>query len=258
MFGARLDGRTNTTRDGDIDYNPDTDATHRNLGLTWDEKLTLARWIDLGAPIQLDSAWGWLEDDLRPTLWVSPTLEQARNEAVNTINVGAYDLESGLAAHSLSVTFNLPIGGQLAGTNFAYGLSLTNGEVLTVPLPEPVDLVVSQAELTVRVQDNAGHMAEILRTFGASSGGGGGGSGESFRLTVTRQGRGTVTSTPTGIACPGDCKENYPSATLVTLTATPMSGWRFSAWKGACSGGGGCVVTMSRKQAVKAVFVRNR
>lgn len=262
VFGARLDGRTNTTRDGDIDYDPAADAIHPNLGalrgLTWDEKLTLARWVDLGAPIQFDTTWGWLEDDLRPTLWVSPTLEQAQTGAVNKVTVGAYDLESGLAPHTLKVLFNVPIGGQPAGTNFANSLSLSNGGVLTVPLPAQIDLAASQAELTVQIQDNAGQLTEVVRTFGGSSGGGGGGGGKPLRLTVTRQGRGTVTSNPAGIICPSDCKENYPSGTPVTLTAAPANGWTFSEWKGACSGSSACVVPMTQKQSVKARFVRNR
>ena len=40
-------------------------------------------------------------------------------------------------------------------------------------------------------------------------------------VTVTGAGSGTVTSSPSGIACPGDCDESYASGTVVTLTATP-------------------------------------
>jgi hypothetical protein len=41
--------------------------------------------------------------------------------------VGAYDLESGLASGALSMTFNVAIGGQPAGTNFAAGINPGNG-----------------------------------------------------------------------------------------------------------------------------------
>jgi hypothetical protein len=82
--------------------------------LTWDEKMTPARWIDL-------------EDDLRPTLWISPTVSEARKGPVSAIAVGAYDLESGLASGALSMTFNVAIGGQPAGTNFAAGINPGNG-----------------------------------------------------------------------------------------------------------------------------------
>lgn len=400
IFGARLDGRTNSARTGDIDYNPTTDTIHPKLdtlrGLTWDEKLTLARWVDLGAPIQTNAAWGWLEDDLRSTLWVSPTLEQARLGPVNSVRVGAYDLESGLASGTLSVTFNVAIGGQPAGTNFANGLTPSNGGVLTVSLPTAVDLVASRAEMTVRIRDNAGHTTAIVRDYtssssepppppplpppppppppppatanlslavidspdpvpvngqltytltvtnagpssatkvvlvdalpdgatlvSASAGQGNcvgtttvtcnlgtianganakvtiivkptvvrainntatvtgaesdpdsannaaittttvtsGGGTQSFSLGVIIQGRGTVTSNPAGISCPGDCTENYPNSTNVTLTATPGRRYRFNGWAGTCTGTGACVVGVTTNRSVTATFVRTR
>jgi hypothetical protein len=169
VFGARLDGRQNNTRTGDIDYDPVTDQIHPKLnelrGLTWNEKLTLARWVDLGAPIDLGSPWGWFEDDLRPTLWVSPTVDEAQKGSVSKITVGVYDLDSGLAANTLSVTFNIPIGQSPAGTNLAAGLSPTNGGVLEVPLRPPIDLVTSRAVLMVTIKDNVGHLTEIRRAF---------------------------------------------------------------------------------------------
>jgi hypothetical protein len=173
VFGARLDGRTNATREGDIDYDPTTDPVHPKLdtlrGLTWDEKLTIARWVDLGAPIETAATWGWFEDDLRPTLWVSPTLDQARAGAVTAVTVGAYDLESGLAANTLSVKLNIAVGGQAAGTNLATGLSPSNGGVVSVPLPAAVDLVASKAQLSVSIRDGAGHTTEVVRTFGGDT-----------------------------------------------------------------------------------------
>ena len=41
---------------------------------------------------------------------------------------------------------------------------------------------------------------------------------------------------------------------MVALAATPASGWRLSSWSGACSGHGGCSVTMNDDYAVIAVF----
>ncbi len=167
LFGARLDGRTNGTRTGDIDYTPASDAIHPPL-LTWAEKLTLARWVDLGAPIERDEYWGWLEDDLRPTLWVAPTILQARLNPTGSVVVGAYDLESGLEPNSLSVTFDVAVGAQPAGHNFATGLSPANGGTITVSLPAVVDLAAAGATLTVRITDQVGHVTEVVRTFSPS------------------------------------------------------------------------------------------
>ncbi len=80
--------------------------------------------------------------------------------------------------------------------------------------------------------------------------------GEGFRegLEVTVSGEGTVKSSPPGIYCPADCNESFPRATTVDLVAMPVSGWSFLGWGGACSGVGGCSVTLNRSAAVTAAF----
>ena len=174
VLGVRLDGRANDTRAGDIDFTPD--ATHPAL-LTWDEKATLTRWVDLGAPIDMCSwpghpcgtpTWGWFEDDVRPTLWVAPTVAQARAGPLSAILVATYDLDSALAPGTLSVTFDVAIGGQPAGTNFAAGVNPANGATVSVPLPAAVDLAASGGTMTVSIGDAAGHGTRIVRTFSAA------------------------------------------------------------------------------------------
>jgi hypothetical protein len=63
-------------------------------------------------------------------------------------------------------------------------------------------------------------------------------------VTVTLGGSGTgrVTSSPTGIDCPGDCTQTYSSAQTVTLTAAATNGSTFTGWGGDCTGTGSCVV----------------
>jgi hypothetical protein len=41
---------------------------------------------------------------------------------------------------------------------------------------------------------------------------------------------------------------------MVTLTATPAAGSTFTSWSGACTGSGGCTVTMSAARTVTATF----
>lgn len=76
-------------------------------------------------------------------------------------------------------------------------------------------------------------------------------------LTVTVSGSGTVTSSPSGINCGSSCSGAFDSTTSVTMTAVPGSGYTFSGWSGACSGTGGCTVSMSTTRNVSATFSQN-
>jgi Fe-S cluster biogenesis protein NfuA len=84
-----------------------------------------------------------------------------------------------------------------------------------------------------------------------------------YPLTVTGSGtgRGSVTSSPSGINCTisagsasGTCSARYTSGAVVTLTAAPISTHTFAGWSGACTGTGSCRVTMSQARTVTAVF----
>jgi PKD repeat protein len=75
-------------------------------------------------------------------------------------------------------------------------------------------------------------------------------------LTISRNGSGagTVTSVPAGIDCGAMCANLYLVATPIALTATPAAGSAFTGWSGACSGTGGCAVTMNHARSVTATF----
>jgi Tol biopolymer transport system component len=79
---------------------------------------------------------------------------------------------------------------------------------------------------------------------------------DTSRLYVTKagDGLGTITSSPAGISCPGDCLEAYVPGTEVTLTAAPGAKAVFTGWSGACEGTGSCVVTMDEERSVTATF----
>jgi hypothetical protein len=75
-----------------------------------------------------------------------------------------------------------------------------------------------------------------------------------YTLAVSVGQGGTVTSSPAGIDCGATCSASFDAGTAVTLTATPMSGWVFQGWGGACSGTGTCSLTMNADQSVSASF----
>jgi Divergent InlB B-repeat domain len=80
-------------------------------------------------------------------------------------------------------------------------------------------------------------------------------SSSAYSLTVTKQGPGTVYSSPAEIKCGSACSATYASGTGVTLTAVPAKGARFGGWSGGgCSGTGTCTVTINTATSVSATF----
>lgn len=84
-------------------------------------------------------------------------------------------------------------------------------------------------------------------------------------LTVVKAGTGTgvITSSPLvsnhincGTACTSDSAD-FPTGTLVALTAVQDSGSVFAGWGGACTGTGSCIVTMDAAKSVAATFSSN-
>jgi hypothetical protein len=98
VYGRRLDGRTDATREDDVDFGTFSgdDACPAAERLTVDEKGLLTRWIDLGCTIDLDPASNPREtytgDHLLPVLAVHPFVE--RDDV--KVRVGALDVESGI------------------------------------------------------------------------------------------------------------------------------------------------------------------
>ena len=78
----------------------------------------------------------------------------------------------------------------------------------------------------------------------------------SYNLTVSMSGQGSITSTDGFINCPGTCSHTYFSFTSVTLNAAPAGGWNFSGWSGACTGTGSCQLSMLGNYGVSAYFLQ--
>ncbi len=76
-----------------------------------------------------------------------------------------------------------------------------------------------------------------------------------YTLTVDKSGTGsgTITSSPAGINCGGNCSASYLSGTSVTLTATPSADSSFAGWSGDsdCADGR---VTMNANKVCMATF----
>jgi len=81
-------------------------------------------------------------------------------------------------------------------------------------------------------------------------------------LTIAKAGEGTVVSSPAGIECTGaktgaECEHAYEQNEMVTLTASPASGYAFGQWAGCTTRLGlTCAVEMSKAKTVKVTFVK--
>jgi Divergent InlB B-repeat domain len=69
---------------------------------------------------------------------------------------------------------------------------------------------------------------------------------EMTELTVTIEGNGQVTSSPSGLDCTETCNESFEQGTQITLTATPVAGHRFVTWEGqSCTTATTCTFDLS-------------
>jgi len=76
-----------------------------------------------------------------------------------------------------------------------------------------------------------------------------------YDLSVIITGTGTVSSNPAGIDCGSSCDHDYDYNTIVTLTATPASGWSFFGWSGDLGGTTNSItITIDDDKSVAAVF----
>ncbi|MBL8916319.1 MAG: hypothetical protein JNM17_36805, partial [Archangium sp.] len=71
-------------------------------------------------------------------------------------------------------------------------------------------------------------------------------------------GSGTVTSSPSGIACGSSCSAGFAPGTTVTLSAVADTNSTFLGWSDGCSGTGACTVTLSTAVNVNARFERQQ
>ncbi|MBK1641492.1 hypothetical protein CKO12_06300 [Chromatium okenii] len=82
----------------------------------------------------------------------------------------------------------------------------------------------------------------------------------SYKLSINKSGKGTVTSEPVGINCGTACSKTFTSGTAVTLTAKADTGATFTKWTGCTPIANKplqCTVTLTSNKVVTAVFGAN-
>lgn len=193
IFGQRLDGWTNedhpsasvpgdasTLPDGakinssDIDYigsmmpPPDSFVP----GLSDDEKMTFARWIDLGCPINKGNGtdnehFGWFMDEVRPTLEVSMPKAGANEGGIQTIRIGLADAYTGIDFNSFSVTADFVVEGRQPGEELAGLFAMENDGVYTLSLSHPLTDGL-KGLLRTSAKDRQGNITRVDRVFTVS------------------------------------------------------------------------------------------
>jgi hypothetical protein len=188
IFGARLDGWTNDDHptesvpgdantlppgadpnEADLDYTGDPMPPPGSgvPPLTIDEKMTIARWIDLGAPINVgdDGAteYGWFLDEVRPTLEMSLPRPGTTPGPLGTIRVGVADAH-GILPGSLSITADFPVAGRAPGAELA-DLATPAGEGIHVIAIDPPIAVGGSGRVHAEVRDLQGNVTRVDRKF---------------------------------------------------------------------------------------------
>lgn len=194
VYGERLDGWTNAdhpteTVPGDASTLPagaerneaDLDYTGTIMPppgsgvapLTNEEKMTIARWIDIGCPINVGQEtgsgdFGWFLDDLRPTLTVSSPRAGHNAGPIATLRIGVADANSGVDASTLSVVADVAINQNPPGTELAPLMTETDG-VYELTLA-PALAAVTDGLLMVEVADGQGNKTRVQLRFSVGDG----------------------------------------------------------------------------------------
>jgi len=155
-WGERLDGRTNSERSDDIDF-----PGHPVIpGLTDKEKRTIARWVDLGSPVDFPQTdgMGYTDDYQLPVVNIYTPSVGANNGTL--LKVGFNDAKSGVDWNTLEVSY-YRVGSveQAVAVNAASDVDDKN--ILTKNLA----LGAGEYVVTVSVKDNAGNIGTASRRF---------------------------------------------------------------------------------------------
>jgi hypothetical protein len=190
IYGQRMDGWNNAdhptesvpgnagtlppgahVNDADLDYTgtimPPPGSGYAPLSA--DEKMTFARWVDLGCPINTDEggpseAFGWFLDDVRPALTVSAPRPGTSAGPLAVIRIGMADAYTGIAPGTLSIKADVPINGRPAGAELADLMQPAGDGIVALALSPPLATALN-AHLFVEVQDRQGNVTRVTRTF---------------------------------------------------------------------------------------------
>ena len=166
-YGERLDGRENSTRSDDVDY----PAGHPAVNLTETEKRTLARWVDLGSPVdfQKEDGFSYTADNQLPVINVFNPKRGVSADGGNWV-IGAADAKSGVDWSQLSVSY-CEVSNGVTGSCKDIAVdpeTISADGVLTVPVPSGLS-TTTEYMMIVSLADKAGNVSIDKRRFIAAN-----------------------------------------------------------------------------------------
>lgn len=162
VFGTRLDGRANEDRTDDWDYTGSMMPPPGSPPLTFEEKRTIAMWVDLGCLVDLTPGVAAVadpfDDQMKPTLVVGG-IEGDHNEApLPPLTVSAFDVHSDIDPSSLSVVITRADG--QVSPNLANGINAVDGTVYSFDLDSRLGAYPDREHtVDISVADTAGNIA---------------------------------------------------------------------------------------------------
>jgi len=189
IHGARLDGWTNEDHPtealpGDVATLPqgasinaaDVDFTGQMMPppgsgvppLSEDDKMTIARWIDLGAPINWASGgntpWGWFLDEIRPTLALSAPRPGVVETAVDVIRIGLADAHTGVDRSTLSVRASFSVAGRPPDTELEDLAGAAGDGIYEIAVDPPVS-GAGPHWVRAEIADHQGNITRVDQSF---------------------------------------------------------------------------------------------
>lgn len=170
-WNERLDGRTNDTRNNDVDY----PVAHPIMSLTDIEKRTISRWVDMGGPIDFPQTdgFGYTDDSQLPIIHLSSPFFGENKRDIDVI-FGLHDVKTGIDEKSIKIGFafvntihNKLVIQEVAIPQFILKPKKQIGRqsIYSLPLPERYLIKPGGYVITVEVKDNVGNKNIITRRF---------------------------------------------------------------------------------------------
>ncbi len=188
LYGQRMDGWSNadhptesipgdpatlppgaSPNEADLDFSGAQMPPPPATPLSEDDKLLFVRWIDLGAPIDLDSSgYGWLLDDLRPALTVSTPRPGHNSIAIDDLRFAYADANSGIDPGTLSVRASFVVNGRPADSELVDLVTPLGADRYRITLATPL-AELPDGWLRVSVADAQGNITRVDQSFSVGS-----------------------------------------------------------------------------------------